>query len=786
MEESAPKRRRTSPRTSLNTDATPTAYLVVPAQSRRPSYASPTTASLARHDPQVPHRRRSRSPRKSNARPLSQMFNEGVDQSPSELLASRLAESRLASDAGTPMQLDQRTPGSTSSLRRARGGMAAAARRTPSRINPRPVSAVPDEDDFNPFLGKRLRRSPGAGISMPTDTFPASMPEPELPIISQTLSQLEPPASMPELEPRPLSAARLPTRSPTRSPSDSPVHSSILSSAAAAPIRSSIRSPSRSPPPTSDSPVRSSSHSPPGLPGGSPVGSLGGTPVGSPSRSPISTSFSAHSSVRSPVVVPSALTLALEEPVEERVEDSVPSESSPSPGPPASMSQPDLAPLSQLNEPRKAPSTSQPVPQLSPPKSESSQSRGFRNSPVRWREVSKSRDSSLMKPPSRPSLPRKFSRSDLVARTTQEREQAPIQTEKTASRKTVPFDPDLAKKEERQNLLKEIETLKKDLEIAGKENERIRLMQSSGQSLAPSNQDEVLDLIRRQYLADNGSDQTASQQLAKAALNPAALLPFGKALSAVRPAPVETEKQVDIRSHHPVLMKAEDELAYLELFTPFSITSNIAVLPREPNEPLKQLHSITLRSRKIPGIFTARIEMIVNALDLAILDLKVVALEPAARPELGPFLNKICSGDCNRTMQRNIGVLSWAMGEWLRVAIERAIFWCGMEKRLGSKEGLLEATGQLRARKPRRRRDGEEDEEGSLVSDDSTVQKADLLRYMGQQVFDVTIPNGDAEHPRLRLEWKTEFDWTGEAQNKLAVKVGAPGKCKLCFMPLCA
>lgn len=379
-----------------------------------------------------------------------------------------------------------------------------------------------------------------------------------------------------------------------------------------------------------------------------------------------------------------------------------------------------------------------------------------------------------MKPPSRPSLPRKFSKPDPAART---REQVPAQ-EDADPRQVRAYDPDRAKKQERDNLLKEIEALKKDLDIAGKENERIRLMQSSGQTLAPSNQDEILDLIRRRYIVDDNPYSTSSQQLVKAALNPTSLLPFGKAIQAVRSAPTQ-ETQADIKSHHPVLMKAEDELPFLQLFTPFSITSKVSVLPQKLDEPLKQLHSITLKSREIPGIFTARIDMIVNALDLAVLDLKVVALEPTASPELGPFLHKICAGDCNRTMQRNIGILSWAMGEWLRVAVERAVFWRALEERLGSKERLFDTAEKLRARNPKRRRENEdEDEDDSFASEESTIQQADLLRYMGQQVFDITIPNGDAEDPTIRLEWKAEFDWTGEAQNRLAVLVGAPGKCE--------
>ncbi|KAI1015738.1 hypothetical protein LB503_009898 [Fusarium chuoi] len=374
------------------------------------------------------------------------------------------------------------------------------------------------------------------------------------------------------------------------------------------------------------------------------------------------------------------------------------------------MPPPRIPPLVQPNSQDAAPSASQPVPRL-PPR-DTGPRKSFQNSPVRFREFSQQRDSPLGKPPSQARQPRAF-------------------------------DPDTEKKKERDRVQKEIQDLKKDLEIARKENERIRLMQQSGRTLAPTNQDEVISLIER-HMMSTGVEQT----------------------SVVRPS-VE-EKQSDIKSHHPVAMTATEELPYLQLFTPFSMTSNTSILPEADGEPLRQHYSITLRSREIPGIFTAKIEM-----TLTVLDLGVTALEPAAKSELGPFVRKICTGDCNRSMQRNIGILLWAMGEWLRVAIDRAGFWCQLEQSLGSKDGVLEAASRMR-----RRRDSGEDSDEDEPTQVESVKKVDLIRYLGQQHFDISVPYGDAEESgaTVRLGWKTEFDWTGEAQTRLSVLVGAPGK----------
>ncbi|RYC84104.1 hypothetical protein BFJ63_vAg13034 [Fusarium oxysporum f. sp. narcissi] len=739
MEESAPKRRRTSPRTSLNIGASEE-----PAspQRRRPSYASPTKASMSRNNPEAFERRRSRSPQKL---PSARASGQFTFDSPSEALAARLATSRIVSDAPTPTRPEDTTPGS---IRRVGGGMASAARRTSSR-----AGARAEEDDFNPFRGKVLRRSPQAGIRMDVDVPSASMPEPQLGLPSDE-PMVEPEENTPiqseELAP---AEETSPAKPPSAAGSPSPARS-FSSYNLEIPARSS--SPIRSPSPAEVAPAPE--------------------PEVEEELEEESEQGVEQESEAEPEQESGSELEADPQPDPEPERDS-PSPPPPLPDfssspPPASMPPPRIPPLVQPNSQDAAPSASQPVPRL-PPR-DTGPRKSFQNSPVRFREFSQ-RDSPLAKPPSRLlEKPRKsFAQAGSALR-----EQPPVKAKATEVRQPRAFDPDAEKKKERDRVQREIQDLKKDLEIARKENERIRLMQQSSRTLAPTNQDEVISLIER-HLMSTGTEQskTASQQLLQAALNPAALLPFSKPTAPVVRPSVE-EKQPDIKSHHPVAMTATEELPYLELFTPFSMTSNTSVLPEADGEPLRQHYSITLRSREIPGIFTAKIEMTVNATDLTVLDLGVTALEPAAKSELGPFIRKICTGDCNRSMQRNIGILSWAMGEWLRVAIDRAGFWCQLEQSLGSKDGVSEAAARMRSKKHRRRRDSGEDSDEDEPTRVESVKKADLIRCLGQQHFDISIPYGDAEESgsTVRLGWKTEFDWTGEAQTRLAVLVGAPGK----------
>lgn len=348
-------------------------------------------------------------------------------------------------------------------------------------------------------------------------------------------------------------------------------------------------------------------------------------------------------------------------------------------------------------------------------------------------------------------------------------------------RRVLAFDANASKKKERDALQSELSALQRDLEIADRENQRIRTMQDSGRATAPSNGEEVMGLMWRHLMPlDGNALRPQSQQLVKSVLNPMGLLPFSKPSYDASFARLSLEKTAPVKSHHPLSMTAEDERPYLQLFTPFEATTEIAILPALPNQPLRQRHSITMRSRTAPGLFLARINMVVDAANLTILHLDVPALEPAAKHELGPFIDKVCTGDCNRSMQRNIGIVSWAMGEWLRVAVQRAQFWVQLERELASKDDLFETTNKLRGRKARRRRNLDEDHQEDEEDDaHSACKMTDLLHFMDHQAYEVNIPPASGQaFSSLRLEWRIEFDWTGEAQSKVAAMVGVPGKCK--------
>ncbi|UKZ76172.1 hypothetical protein TrVFT333_003868 [Trichoderma virens FT-333] len=413
--------------------------------------------------------------------------------------------------------------------------------------------------------------------------------------------------------------------------------------------------------------------------------------------------------------------------------------------------------------------------------------KGIHSSPSRWRDKPRMKKTSPLKPSSSHPPVKPGSKAVLPMHSFQlpprdsdgNPQENPLHDKAHPARQVGVFDPNRDKKREIEALDEEIAKLQRDLQIVSKENDRIRLMQSSGRILSFADEEEVFDVVRRHLIdSETKPPPPPSQQLLRAALNPTALLPFG------RPTPVvaTTDDQIniaDIKSHHPVRMTAEEELPYLQLFSPFEVTSTMAVMHADGDQPLRQRRVMTFRSKDAPGLFASKVEMVVNATNSSILELKVHSLEPAARAELGPFVTKVCEGDCNRSMQRNIGILSWAMGEWYQAAVQRAQLWSKLDQELASKGEFLQAVAEARRKKPLRRTAEEMEDDGEEQSTPApSFKKAALVHFMGQQAFEFNIPSKKRTDPTssVRLEWRIDFDWIGEAQNKVTVMIGVPGK----------
>ncbi len=104
------------------------------------------------------------------------------------------------------------------------------------------------------------------------------------------------------------------------------------------------------------------------------------------------------------------------------------------------------------------------------------------------------------------------------------------------------------------------------------------------------------------------------------------------------------------------------------------------------------------------------------------------------------------------------------MGEWLRVAMRRARFWCLLERELGDRDAILETVARLRARRRKKRRrqeleDDDDDEDGNdsssggadvqgarklKSSTDAVLSNAELRLHMGRTSMDLGIPLASA------------------------------------------
>jgi hypothetical protein len=128
------------------------------------------------------------------------------------------------------------------------------------------------------------------------------------------------------------------------------------------------------------------------------------------------------------------------------------------------------------------------------------------------------------------------------------------------------------------------------------------------------------------------------------------------------------------------------------------------------------------------------------------------------------------------------------MGSWLRVAIRRAKIWRNLERDLGSVEAVTETVERVRTRKKKGRRTGkgrndEDDDSNGRVTDsrDGPAMVADLLPYLECMWMDFDIPALAAEggeRASLRIQWRIELDWTGEASSQIRALVSLPSKCK--------
>lgn len=353
------------------------------------------------------------------------------------------------------------------------------------------------------------------------------------------------------------------------------------------------------------------------------------------------------------------------------------------------------------------------------------------------------------------------------------------------ARNLVSIDPYAEKRKTRERLLKEVEQLEEDVAIAERENERQRLHQSTKIPTEPSNSDELVSLLQR--WTTESSTKQASSKPSSVFQAIGLFLPF-----APRPRPKITMPPEEISvSHLPVLQ--DDQLPYLQLFTPLAYTSTVTLLPPTPpssdamssSDELFQNHIIT--AKEPSGIFSARLSMTVNTPSFSISHLEIEGLDACAEAEFGRWARERARG--RGFLGRDVNAICIAMGRWYEMALRRARFWCTLESELGSEDGRRQSKERLKVRRKRRNRSAsdeteEQREEGvdalELEDGKETVwTRRQLLPQMKRS--SLVLTNDTVE---LLVEWTIVIDWTGEAESCVSASAQVPSSCTSLFRSL--
>lgn len=330
-------------------------------------------------------------------------------------------------------------------------------------------------------------------------------------------------------------------------------------------------------------------------------------------------------------------------------------------------------------------------------------------------------------------------------------------------------DAEIAEKEEYlEALRREEESLWSDL----------KTMADLGKAWAANGEaGEVLPVVKRhphllpQPEEDKDRTEGEFKALLQGAMDPSAWLPFSNTTHFTQ---TKEESPPPPTSHHPIQMTAAEELPYLQILTPFTVTSTGAPLSESDMASNTRRHTISLRATDYPPLFSAQLTLSVDLSDFSVSDLKVPRLDPNAEAELGPFIDDLLIRT-DRAIGRNVTLLCWAMGEWYRVAVRRAAFWrelhAEMESVMGENVELLwRRRGAMVAK-------GVEEGVDERLARVKGGTAGELLPWMGRSA--VTLPLGIAgEGVMVRIRWGISFDWVGDAQSKVDVAVGVPGHCE--------
>ncbi|RDW71772.1 hypothetical protein BP5796_07806 [Coleophoma crateriformis] len=336
-------------------------------------------------------------------------------------------------------------------------------------------------------------------------------------------------------------------------------------------------------------------------------------------------------------------------------------------------------------------------------------------------------------------------------------------------------DPNASKKRERDELQKELQKLQSDVDLAKQECERARSELESGKYVpsGPPNSKELLAILLRSTVSEAAPPLKHPSPTLIADLG--SFLPFSsrrkpKTLNIAAP-------ESPPPSHFPESI--DDPLPYLRLFTPLEYKSQITILPSPStngNDSSLTLESETLEkhyitARSPTGFFTAQLNMTVDTNAFQIASIEIGKMDQNAEAELGSFMRRRVSTEENYEgyfIGNDISVLGWAMGRWVDVSILRARFWCTIDLNFGTTEARAKSLEKTAVKRKRKRAVTTDEEVAGDLAGEEVQHKwtrRKLLPYMGRTALAIVDESSGVE---LRFEWRLDFDWTGEIDSKIS------------------
>ncbi|POS82568.1 hypothetical protein EPUL_005814, partial [Erysiphe pulchra] len=412
------------------------------------------------------------------------------------------------------------------------------------------------------------------------------------------------------------------------------------------------------------------------------------------------------------------------------------------------------------------------------------------------------------------------------------------------------LDPYKAKRALKSSLLQEIKQLQEDIVLADSENERLRLTRIDPKAVPPIDE-KVLSMLKRVTCPEISLDKKMNKKTILQSLHN--FLPFSS--RRFRSPRKDTQKLLHNKMKMPSFLpqSVENPLPYLQAFTPLIWSSKITTL--RPPRKLATLESEKkMKSKKIDllqqqiitashsqGLFFARLALLIDPNSRSVHQLSLLSIPLCAEHELGSFIRSSKKGENRRDskvetnqssykdlssgitdnknlVNREIGVVCYAMGRWLQVSLRRARFWWLASKHFSTPEArkrfiplytLSKTTRRKNAKdrgKKRKRVVSEESiddetdddtsdfnrennqtfEESFDLSEDETTKKSgnwirkELLPHLGRSflcisknglgTFDsrnITNSQNDSDFEIL-FEWRLSFDWTGEIKSHLS------------------